>query len=122
MDKILTAVLIGAGNRGKKYTDVMARIPDKYKVIAVAEPLESRRNIIQRTHNIPDEMCFTDWTDLFALGKIADIAVISTMDQQHFDPTMAAISLKYDILLEKPVSPDPVECEKLARHAKKEGV
>lgn len=122
MDKILTAVLIGAGSRGKRYTDVMAGMPDKYKVIAVAEPVESRRRNVQQTHNIPDEMCFSDWTELLALGKIADVAVICTMDQQHLDPTMAAISLKYDILLEKPVSPDPIECLQIADHAEENGV
>ena len=122
MEKVLTAILIGAGSRGKRYTDVMAGLPDMYKVIAVAEPVESRRNNVQKTHNIPDDMCFTDWKDLLALGKIADVAVICTMDQQHLDPTMAAISLKYDILLEKPVSPDPVECLQIADHAEANGV
>lgn len=122
MDKILTAILIGGGNRGKRYTDVMAGMPDKYKVIAVAEPVESRRLNVQQTHNIPDEMCFSDWTELLALGKIADVAVICTLDRLHFEPTMAAISLKYDILLEKPVSSDPIECLQIADHAEANGV
>ena len=51
-------------------------------------------------------MCFATGEELLALGKIADAAVIATMDRDHFKLTMQAISLKYDLLLEKPVSPD----------------
>lgn len=44
------------------------------------------------------------------------------MDQQHFGPIMTAISLKYGLLLEKPVSNDPAECLKVAMHAEEMGV
>lgn len=122
MNRKLTAILIGAGGRGKTYTSIMGQMKDKYQVIAVAEPIESRRKDIQKEHNLPDDMCFSDWKPLLSLGKIADIVLICTMDRQHFEPTMEAISLKYDILLEKPVSPDPIECLKISQYAKKQGV
>ncbi len=118
----LKVVLIGAGNRGETYTKIMLQQSEKFKVIAVAEPIESRRKDIAKQHNIPEAMCFTDWQDLLALGKIADVAVICTMDRQHYEPVMKAISLKYDILLEKPVSPEPEECVQMAAYAKEMGV
>ena len=119
---MLTAILIGAGNRGIRYTNIMSEMKDKYKIIAVAEPVDSRRHYIKEKHNIPEEMCFNDYKQLLALGKIADFAIIATMDQLHFAPAMEAISLKYDLLLEKPVSPLPEECLKIALHAEKMGV
>lgn len=122
MSKTLTAVLIGAGNRGETYTSIMKEMGDKFKVVAVAEPIDSRRNYIRDKHQIPEEMCFTDWKPLLALGKIADVALICTMDQLHFAPAMEAISHKYDILLEKPVSPSPEECLKISRYAAEMGV
>ena len=122
MGKTLTAILIGAGLRGKCYTDIMADLGDKYKVVAVAEPVDSRRDYIKEKHNLPEEMCFSDYKPLLALGKIADLAIIATMDQDHFEPTMTAISLKYDLLLEKPVSNDPAECLKIAMYAEEMGV
>ena len=122
MNKTITAVLIGAGSRGMGYTNMMDKMGDKYKVIAVAEPIDSRRNYVKEKHNIHEEMCFTDWKPLLALGKIADIAVICTMDQLHFAPAMEAISHKYDILLEKPVSPEPAECLQISRYAEEMGV
>ena len=122
MNQILDVILIGAGLRGVIYTDFMLKMPEKYRVVAVAEPIESRRRDIQRKHGIPDDRCFSDYMDLFGLGKIADLAIISTMDRQHYAPTMEAISLGYDILLEKPVSPSPEECIAISDYARENGV
>ncbi len=120
--KELKAILIGAGNRGEAYTNIMAASGGKYKVVAVAEPIESRRNMIKEKHGLAEEMCFSDWKPLLQLGKIADFAIISTMDREHYEPVMAAINCKYDILLEKPVSPNPEECKKIADYAENMGV
>lgn len=120
--KKLSVILIGAGNRGKTYTDFMAGMEDKFQVVAVAEPIESRRNYIRDKHKIPPEMCFTDWRPLLELGRIADTAIIATMDREHYEPAMKAIELKYDILLEKPIAPTPEECEMVADAAKRSGV
>ena len=46
MNKILKVILIGAGNRGDTYTDIMDKMTDKFKVVAVAEPIESRNKDI----------------------------------------------------------------------------
>ncbi len=119
---VMKVVLIGAGNRGETYVEIMRQAPEKFKVVAVAEPVESRRMDIARKHGISPDMCFSDWTELLELGKIADVAIISTMDRQHYEPVMKAISLKYDILLEKPVSPEPAECLKMANYAREMGV
>ncbi len=120
--KKLKVILIGAGNRGGTYTNFMAQMPEKFEVVAVAEPRDSRRELIQQRHNIPDNMCFTDYKPLLALGKIADVALIATMDRQHFEPAMAAIDLGYDLLLEKPITPTPEECIALTNRANEKGV
>ncbi len=120
--KKLKVIVIGAGNRGGTYTNFMAQMPEKFEVVAVAEPRDSRRELIQQRHNIPDNMCFTDYKPLLALGKIADVALIATMDRQHFEPAMAAIDLGYDLLLEKPITPTPEECIALTNRANEKGV
>ena len=120
--KKLKVILIGAGNRGGTYTDVMAAMPEQFEVVAVAEPRDSRRERIQEIHKLPDNMCFTDYKPLLALGKIADIALIATMDRDHFEPAMMAIDLGYDLLLEKPITPTPEECIALTNRANEKGV
>ena len=120
--KKLKAILIGAGNRGTAYTDIMSDMSDKFEVVAVAEPIDSRREHVKSLHNIPDELCFTDYKPLLALGKIADIAIIATMDRQHFEPAMMAISLKYHLLLEKPIAPTAEECYQITKAARENDV
>lgn len=114
-------ILIGGGNRGNTYTKLGKQL-DKFELIAVAEPIKARREYIAKLHGIPAEMCFESWEPLLALGKIADAAVIATMDRDHYAPAMAAIDAGYHLLLEKPVSPDVKECEAIEAAAKAKGV
>lgn len=109
-------VLIGAGQRGRIYADAAVQ-RGLAEIAAVAEPDASRREDARRALGIPAPMCFESSDRLFALGKIADAAVIASMDRDHFDQAMKALDLGYDILLEKPISPDPAECLAIARKA-----
>lgn len=122
MNRVLTAVLLGAGNRGETYSRTIAQNPDLFRIVAVADPVESRRNYVRDLFQLPDSCCFKDWKELLAQGKIADLAIIATQDRLHFAPTMEAIALHYDILLEKPVAPDPIQCETIAQAAQHQGV
>lgn len=118
--KVLNVVLIGAGARGQCYTNLMK---DKgFRLIAVAEPLKERREYIKNLHNISDEMCFESWQELLSVPKMADVAIISTQDQMHYEPAMKAISLGYNLLLEKPAATTPEECVNIALAAKEKGV
>jgi predicted dehydrogenase len=121
-DKKISAILIGAGGRGRVYTDDMAKYPDLYEVVAVAEPIDARREYIAEKHNIPADRVFRDWRELMALPKIADACIICTMDQDHTIPTMLAIDKGYEILLEKPAAATPEDCMLLANYAEQKGV
>ena len=118
----LKVIVIGAGSRGAAYSNYMFNMPDKFEIVAVAEPIDSRRNYIKERANLDDAHCFTDYKPLLELGKIADIAIIATMDRQHFEPAMKAIELGYDLLLEKPIAPTAEECVNITRAAKEKGV
>jgi len=120
--KVLNAALIGAGNRGEIYTDFMGNASDRFKVVVVVDPKESRRKNIMQKHGISKNMCFSHWDEFFAKGRISDFVIISTQDRLHFEPAMKAIALKYDVLPEKPVSPDIDECLKIACYAREMNV
>ena len=55
--KKLKVVLMGAGQRGETYTDIMLNMPERFEVIAVAEPIKSRREFIKENHNISADLC-----------------------------------------------------------------
>ena len=116
-------IVIGCGARGKTYTDIMKNdFGEDFEVVACAEPISDRRNYMQRTHSIPDELCFESWEPILEREKFADVVIIATMDRDHYAPAMAAIEKGYDLLLEKPVAATPKECRKIQRAAEKKGV
>ncbi len=114
-------VLIGAGMRGQTYIQYACR-DHGMECVAVADPSDSRRCFIRDTYGVKDEMCFTDYKDLLALGKIADFAMICTQDKMHIGPALMAIEQGYDLLLEKPAATTPEECMKIWKAADEKGV
>ncbi len=117
----IKVIVIGAGDRGRTYTNIMKNRPDEFKVVGVAEPIVSRRESVKKIHNIPDENCYVTWEHILDRPKFADVAIISTMDQLHFEPAMKALELGYDLLLEKPAAPTPEECGMIYKQAEKYG-
>lgn len=120
--KQLTAILIGAGGRGTAYSTQMHMMSEKYKIIAVADPNGEKRRVIKEMFGFAEDMCFESWEDILSCPKMADLAVITTSDHLHYAPAMKAISLGYDILLEKPVAQTVRECTDIANAAREKGV
>lgn len=118
--KELTAIIIGAGGRGQMYAHQM-KAHGRFKVVGVAEPKALSRNEVKNLYNLSEEVCFDSWEDILAQPKMADIAVISTVDKHHYLPALAAIDKGYDLLLEKPVAPTAKECADIANAAKEKG-
>ncbi len=117
--KTVTAVVIGAGDRGK---DVYAKFaldhPDELKITAVAEPIPERRKMLAKPHKIPSEYQFETWKQLLNQPKLADVAFICTQDQMHSQPTLRALEQGYDVLLEKPMSTTLEDCVNLVKKSK----
>ena len=125
MSKIeqIKVIIVGAGNRGQTYARHMKSFNNGkgFKIVGVAEPDDARRNYVKATYEIPDENVYTTWEDILNRPKFADVAIISTMDRMHYGPAMKAIELGYDLLLEKPVSPEPKECADILKAAREKG-
>lgn len=107
--KKITAVLVGAGDRGANaYASYAINNPGTIQFVAVAEKDEEKRKHFQEVHHIPDEMAFSNWDDLFARGKLADAILICTNENYHYEPAKKAMEQGYHILLEKPITQEPV--------------
>ncbi len=115
-------IVVGMGARGTTYTNIALNMQDKFEVVAFAEPIEARRAYMQDKTGLSEDRVYTTWETMLAKEKFADVAVIATMDRDHFAPTMAAIEKGYDILLEKPVCPTPEECRVIEKAANEKGV
>ena len=120
--KPISVIIVGAGNRGHNYAKYMAKMPDQYRVVGVADPAKGHTEAVRKLHNFPEEACFDSWQSILAQPKMADLAVIATVDNMHYEPAMAAIEKGYNLLLEKPVAQTAQECADIANAARRKGV
>lgn len=114
-----TIAIMGLGNRGGVYADGFAK-NNKVKIEAVCDPSAQSLLRGKEQYGVAENMLFADENEFFA-KKRADILVVSTMDELHCNQTVRALEMGYDVLLEKPVSPNYEECKKIAECAARTG-
>lgn len=117
----VTAVILGAGNRGRVYGTYAIQHPREFSVVAIADPDPLKRQRAASEHDLPPEACYNTWEDLIAAGKQADVLINCTMDQMHLDSTIAAMDAGYDVLLEKPMAHTLSDCVRLVQAAEDRG-
>ena len=120
--KPVSLAIIGAGNRGHTYARYAAAFPDQVKVVGVAEPRDFYRNKMVNNHSIAAEHVFTDWRQVTEVPRFADAVIIATPDNMHAEPAIAFADLGYHILLEKPMAPNPEDCQRIVSSIKKNDV
>lgn len=55
MDKVLTVSVIGMGARGFLYASLMKDRPDQFRIVAVCECIEERRNNARKAFSLCDD-------------------------------------------------------------------
>lgn len=119
---MITAVLVGAGIRGKDaYGGWALRQKHKIRFVAVAEPRPERQKQFSAAHGIVPERCYSDWKELFAAGKMADLCFVTTQDRAHTEPALHALALGYHVLLEKPMAVTEADCHRLVAASERAG-
>lgn len=116
-----TAIILGHGGRGGLYGYYAGQMPDTLKIVGVAEPLEYRRTACVNNHKIEAANTFTTWEHVFDRPKFADAVIVTTQDRMHYEPTMRALEMGYDVLLEKPIAPSWKECNDILKLAQAKG-
>lgn len=120
--KQISVIIVGAGARGLRYAKHMYERSEQYRIVGVADPVEARRRYFVEHFGVPEENSFSDWREILEKDKMADLAVIATVDTMHYEPALLAIDKGYDLLLEKPVAPTPRECVEISEAARQKGV
>ena len=90
----ITAVVVGYGDRGSIYADYAARYPEELKIEAVVDPDVFRLGLAKEKFRLSNGQCLTDFSALLAKGKIADFAIVATMDQLHYEQAKALLMQK----------------------------
>ena len=104
-------VVIGAGSRSNTYCTYFLENPSVGQVVAVAEPNKQRLENFSKRFDIPKENQFGTWEEVLKLPhRIGTTVLIGTMCDHHYEPTIHACRLGYEIILEKPMSIKIDEC------------
>ncbi|MFD0670965.1 Gfo/Idh/MocA family protein [Cohnella sp. GCM10027633] len=118
----LKLAVIGAGARGfLSYMPYVLNHPHEAEIVAVAEPDPQRRAEFAKAFKLKDSQTFLSWEQLLDKPKLCDALLICTQDRMHFEPTMQALRKGYHVLLEKPMSNNPLECSLMTEEATKRG-
>lgn len=121
MKKPLSVAIAGFGDRGSTYASMQNLFPDKIKIVAVADVRPARVALAKKLYDISDELCFASAEEMLSKGKLADVIFVCTMDRQHVNHAIPALKLGYDVLMEKPISPDISACREILEAAKNSG-
>ncbi len=117
----LTLAAVGCGSRVQVYSALAAAMPDRYRVVAAADPIPDRLERVRQLSKNPGLRTFANDQELFAAGKLADVLMIGTQDPDHVGPCIAAMELGYDVLLEKPIATNFHEVQRLETAANRLG-
>lgn len=101
------------------YASYAIKHQEDIQFVAVAEMNPVRREQFRQIHQVPSEHCFSSWEQLLDGPKLADAILICTQDRMHFEPAIRALEKGYHVLLEKPMSPSPIECLIMGEYAEK---
>jgi predicted dehydrogenase len=111
--------VIGLGSRGSLYANIIKEKHPDCKIVAVCDVEEYRLKVAKEKYGISDDMLFTNEDDFFAKGKLADALIIDTIDKAHYKEAIRAMEVGYDMIMEKPMSPDQEERKEIVATAKK---
>lgn len=120
--KQVTVAIAGLGGRGAgTYAAMQEKLADKMKIVALADPVEEKLAAAAEKYGVGADMCFATAEEMLERERLADVLFLCTMDKQHHDQAIAAMEKGYDLLLEKPISPDAAECIHIADTAARLG-
>ena len=117
--KIITVAVLGCGNRGQCYTELILKQPEKFKITAICDTSKTQLENMKSLYNFDAEEFLSP--DEFFKEKRADLLVISTPDRVHVKQAVTAMYLGYDLLLEKPISDSREELDSLLKAYKETG-
>lgn len=100
---MITAVIVGCGDRATVYVEAAYELGG-FKVVAAVDPDPERRKYYHEKFGVEEGNLYSDMSDVLKQGKIADCVINGTMDKLHVETAVPFLEQGYDMLLEKPIA------------------
>lgn len=104
MQRTITAVIVGNGDRATQYAKTALARPDLLKIVGVVDPDPEKRRQAREKYRLPENRCYADAEELLREDKIADAVFNTTMDELHVSLGIPLLRKGYHMLMEKPVT------------------
>ncbi len=111
----ITGIIVGCGNRGQNYAEYARHFPERFRLIAVADPRAVVREKLQKLYSLEDKHVYDDWRRLADMERLADCALITLPDREHHQAAVQLAKKGYHILLEKPMATKPEHCKEIVQ-------
>ncbi len=110
--------VIGQGRSGHNiHVDAFKRMPGRYKVVAVADPLEGR---CDDAVNATGCAAYADYKEMLRQGDL-DLVVNATPSHLHVPVSLAVMDAGFNVLCEKPLARRTSDVDKLIAKSKETG-
>lgn len=110
----LNIALIGAGNRGTVYADLIARHHPNACIAWVADTDPQKRVSYAQRFGLDPAHIYADADTMFNEMHGVDAVIVANMEHEHYPYTIRALEEGYHVLLEKPISNSPLECVQIS--------
>lgn len=115
---IITAAIIGAGNRGASHLATVNTLQDHFRLVGVCDPREERRDWASKTYGVPT---FQHPISLLDAMQPQVVGVIVPPDAHHLVTTVAAARGSH-ILVETPIATTLAMADHMLAAAKRHNV
>jgi scyllo-inositol 2-dehydrogenase (NADP+) len=116
--KALNVAILGQGRSGRDiHGAYLCTAPERFKIIAIADPLEDRRR-----RSVEEYGCevFSDYHDLMGRDDL-DLVVNSTPSHLHVPVTREFLDAGFNVLCEKPLARRAAEVDELIAASERSG-
>jgi len=113
----ITGIIVGCGNRGQNYAEYARHFPERFRLIAIADPRLIVRQKLQKIYLLDEKFIFDDWRQLTSsnMKRLADCALITLPDREHYEAAIELANKGYHILLEKPMATKIEHCKEIVQ-------
>lgn len=116
--KKIKGVILGYGDRGSRYAEYAKSEPEELEIVGVIDTNALKRHHCQKEYCLDENQVFASLGDFLQSDVKCDIVINGTMDQLHYETTMALLENKYNVLLEKPITENKQELLEIVAKAK----
>jgi scyllo-inositol 2-dehydrogenase (NADP+) len=110
--------IIGQGRSGRNiHAKILQRLPDKYTIAAVADPLEERRTKAKAEFGCET---YADYKEMLKHPDL-DLIINTTPSHLHFSVSLELLQAGHNVVCEKPLARTASEVDALIETAKRTG-